>query len=65
MHKPMIIQYEAYGPDDPVGICEFVQRETLGNVPIICEGIEIRIGFPVKQLEYYPIMIKFPVRIGA
>ena len=53
MHKPMIVPYEAYGPDDPVTICNLVQRGKLGNVPVICEGIEVRIGLPVKQLEYY------------
>ena len=66
MHKPTIIPYEAYGPDDPVTIRNFVQRETRGNVPVICEGVEVRIGFPVKQLEYYPgMIIKFPVQIGV
>jgi hypothetical protein len=62
----MIVRYEAYGPDDPVTICKFVRRETRGNVPVISEGVEVRIGFPIKQLEYYPgMIIKFPVRIAV
>jgi hypothetical protein len=60
MHKPMIVSHEAYGPDDPVTIRKLVRREKRGNVPVISEGFEIRIGFPVKQQEYYPgMMIKF------
>jgi len=62
----MTVRYEAYGPDDPVTICRFVQTETRSNIPVISEGVEVRIGFPVKQLEYYPgMIIKFPVRIGV
>jgi hypothetical protein len=65
MRKPMIVRFEPCGPGDPVTICKLVQRDTLGGVPAIWEGVEVRIGFPVKQLEYYPEMIiKFPVQIG-
>jgi hypothetical protein len=65
MYKPMIVSHEAYVPDDQVTICELVLRETRGNVPVISEGFEVRIGFPVKQQEFYPgMMIKFPVHIS-